>query len=589
MSALLEVQEVQTIRQMRRHDFGASQGSGIVLLAGSMFVTAVVRNAWTGFADHATKITAAAPEISQTNTKDAHDQDCAQHSFSETQEHKPNEDALADSTISEQGVLGEDQAKQEKETPSQMVGSVDESEHGVEHPKAAPENVDAEAEGEPYPEIMYGASTPERILGDKMEKKMKKVVKEGGKRGVEIEGAADMGGLQFFCTNMQEPNGDVDFLYESLKAMNAKSDVNEEERKGGSGRVGKMLVSPDQENSKVALVAYCPPAKQGKLRADEWMKDMVKTLGGGEILFSDATTAKVEIHNDIDKGLFVLKLKDSAITESINYLKSKGLFPDNKDDDDSDYVFGDDDFPTVENEEIAEQEADGAQEEEAADFGDDPLAMLGGMGEEEVYKVTLMEDHVDVADGSKVKAEEELREKKVSEESAIVVSAVATQVEPVSEETNSEGKDGGRVHVTAEMQPQQSESVEALDVTLAATIPEEPTNEKNDDGSGNVIEETQSQPSELVETVVVTQAETLPEEPKSERIDDGRISTTEEMHSQSETVEKLEETQTETTPEEPKAEGMYDGRVSAPESVADAEPQVTGKQSKKKKQWRRKQ
>lgn len=104
-----------------------------------------------------------------------------------------------------------------------------------------------------------------------------------------------------------------------------------------------------------------------------------------------------------------------------------------------------------------------------------------------------------------------------------------------------------------------------------------------------MIEKTQSQPSELVETVVVTQPETLPEEPKNERLDDGRISTTEEMHSQSETVEKLDETQTETTPEEPKAEGMYDGRVSAPESVADVGPQVTGKQSKKKKQWRRKQ
>jgi hypothetical protein len=250
-------------------------------------------------------------------------------------------------------------------------------------------------EGEPYPEISYGALVPERLTGGKMEKKMKKIVKEGGKRGVEIEGAADMGGLQFFCTTMQEPNGDVDLLYESLKAMNAKSDANEEERKGGSGRVGKMLVSPDQDNSKLALVAYCPPAKQGVLKADQWMKDMVKALGGGDIVFSDATTAKMEIKNNADKGLFVLKLKDSAITESINYLKCKGLFPDNKDDDDSDYVFGDDDFPTAESEEAVDDEFfEAEEEEEVADFGDDPLAMLGGMGEEEVYKVTLMEDQV---------------------------------------------------------------------------------------------------------------------------------------------------------------------------------------------------
>merc|ERR1719264_1858548 len=39
-------------------------------------------------------------------------------------------------------------------------------------------------------------------------KKLKKVIKEGGKRGVEIEGAADMGGLQFFCTSVDEPEGD---------------------------------------------------------------------------------------------------------------------------------------------------------------------------------------------------------------------------------------------------------------------------------------------------------------------------------------------------------------------------------------------
>lgn len=31
------------------------------------------------------------------------------------------------------------------------------------------------------------------------------MIKEGGKRGVEIEGAADMGGLMFFCTSVDQP------------------------------------------------------------------------------------------------------------------------------------------------------------------------------------------------------------------------------------------------------------------------------------------------------------------------------------------------------------------------------------------------
>merc|ERR1719359_807825 len=93
-------------------------------------------------------------------------------------------------------------------------------------------------------DIKYGAPTPEKLTSEKMKKK--KVQKEGGKRGVEIEGAADMGGLQFFCTSVLEPGGDVDWLYETLKAMNAKNEPGEEERKGGSSHVGKMIISTNQ-------------------------------------------------------------------------------------------------------------------------------------------------------------------------------------------------------------------------------------------------------------------------------------------------------------------------------------------------------
>merc|ERR1711972_596293 len=192
----------------------------------------------------------------------------------------------------------------------------------------------------------------------------KKIIKEGGKRGVEIEGAADMGGLQFFCTTMDEPNGDVDMLYESMRAMNERSDPGEEERKGGSGRIGKMIISKNQEDSKLAMVAYCPPSKQGILTADVWMKDILSELGGGEFLFGDATTAKALLENDAEKEFYVLKLKDNAITFSINYLKKKGLFPDGNDDDDDDYVFGDDDFPSGDGAE-AELAAEPAEEEPA--------------------------------------------------------------------------------------------------------------------------------------------------------------------------------------------------------------------------------
>merc|ERR1712070_276507 len=104
-------------------------------------------------------------------------------------------------------------------------------------------------------------------------KKLKKVIKEGGKRGVEIEGAADMGGLQFFCTSVDEPDGDMEMLVESMNAMNAESDPSEEERKGGSGKIGKMIFSAGSEQ--LCVVAYVPADKKDQIDAREWLKTVI--------------------------------------------------------------------------------------------------------------------------------------------------------------------------------------------------------------------------------------------------------------------------------------------------------------------------
>merc|ERR1712007_321158 len=111
--------------------------------------------------------------------------------------------------------------------------------------------------------------TPEELEQER-KAKLKKVVKEGGKRGVEIEGAADMGGLEFFCTSVDEPGGDMEMLLECMKAMNAKSDPKQEERKGGSGHIGKMIFSAG--TSQLAILAYVPDTKKGVIDCIDWLK-----------------------------------------------------------------------------------------------------------------------------------------------------------------------------------------------------------------------------------------------------------------------------------------------------------------------------
>merc|ERR1712178_203506 len=114
--------------------------------------------------------------------------------------------------------------------------------------------------------------------GDDRKQRLKKVIKEGGKRGVEIEGAADMGGLQFFSTSVDEPQGDLEFLVASVKAMNAPPLYGEDERKGCSGHIGKMVFSAGVDQ--LAIVAYVPTDKQKELSCEEWLKTVLDSQGG---------------------------------------------------------------------------------------------------------------------------------------------------------------------------------------------------------------------------------------------------------------------------------------------------------------------
>jgi len=176
-------------------------------------------------------------------------------------------------------------------------------------------------------------------------KLLKKAIKEGGKRGVEIEGAADMGGLQFFCTNVEVPEGDIPLLLECTKAMNFKSDPTEEERKGGSGHVGKMVFSAGLEQ--LAIVAYVPEAKHGELSCQEWLEKVVSVHSGGKVVTGGAEYSVGIIPTNGEKNIFPLKIREGLILEANNFLRKKGLFPEDDDDDDDEMVFGDDDFPSM--------------------------------------------------------------------------------------------------------------------------------------------------------------------------------------------------------------------------------------------------
>ena len=50
---------------------------------------------------------------------------------------------------------------------------------------------------------------------------------------------------------------------------------------------------------------------------------------------------------DPDNGKFPLKIRDEALPKSIEFLRTKGLFPDKEESSDDDVCYGDDFFETL--------------------------------------------------------------------------------------------------------------------------------------------------------------------------------------------------------------------------------------------------
>jgi hypothetical protein len=181
------------------------------------------------------------------------------------------------------------------------------------------------------------------------EKELKVIKKEGGKKGSEIAGAADMGGMSFMNCMLDSMDlggktiGEVERMEVVLTEMNKDVDPEAEETKGGSGHVAKALFS--YGNSKVGILCYVPEEHQKTVTAEKWCEEIVMGMGG-KILDANAGLAKGEIMGDGEKGLYPIKMKDDALQASIKFLVNIGVFPDKDDDESDEMIFGDDDFPS---------------------------------------------------------------------------------------------------------------------------------------------------------------------------------------------------------------------------------------------------
>lgn len=159
--------------------------------------------------------------------------------------------------------------------------------------------------------------------------------KEGGKKGVDLSGMCDLGGVQFFNVTIESANGLLEALDVVFEGMNAPVDETAEERRGGADLLGKMLYSAADPGKTLALACHVPQELQERVDMKQWVKEVVEAAGGKEIK-RDESAEYIKILLEAQEGEFPLKMRDAAQSAGFGYLKEKGLIPD--DDDSDDYI-----------------------------------------------------------------------------------------------------------------------------------------------------------------------------------------------------------------------------------------------------------
>merc|ERR1711907_505602 len=122
-------------------------------------------------------------------------------------------------------------------------------------------------------------------------------------KGVEIEGASDMGGLAFFCTTLMEPDGDMADLQ---LVCNMPED---------------LQVDKEMDDGKTRKAMF----------ADKWVQHVLDNFAKespGLKAEGDANFAKASIPANKDIGFFPLKFKDDAMSFAYGLLRTNNCFKD---------------------------------------------------------------------------------------------------------------------------------------------------------------------------------------------------------------------------------------------------------------------
>jgi hypothetical protein len=161
-------------------------------------------------------------------------------------------------------------------------------------------------------------------------KLIKNASKEGAKLGMDLTGAAELGGTEFFVTTCQGAEGNMEALLKAKEALLEECTI-----------VGVILLSAGKD---LACTCSVPEDKADQIAADVWLATAIKAVGGEVAEGASKTYAQAVITPK--EGEFAIKLKDAVLAAGVQLLREKGKIPEDNSDDEDDICYGDDDLGT---------------------------------------------------------------------------------------------------------------------------------------------------------------------------------------------------------------------------------------------------
>lgn len=158
--------------------------------------------------------------------------------------------------------------------------------------------------------------------------------KAGGKIAQDVLGISETGGMKYFTLENPLCVGSIGLLREVMEAANTPVDDSSGDRRGGAENLGKCLVTSNDEH--VVIMVYVPKELESTLGLEEWSRAIVADLDAQVVERTVDTVTYVATKNP-HANLFPLKMKDQAISQSLQLLRRKDLVVD---DDKDDYDFG---------------------------------------------------------------------------------------------------------------------------------------------------------------------------------------------------------------------------------------------------------